>query len=307
MIGFMSFFGADLCKRAAPALVAGAVLALATACAARLTEAPLVLHEIDQSVWKVKRPIDWPSSDHRIFVYFDVDETFSACGKELTAKAKEEFATQSEFLFGQACGRLIVLFRPLPVSLDETARQMIAAHEAFHLAAQLHSLLPRIDAVEYPGDPDKAALENIYRFFRNVFRLSTDQRNRNTCGKLETAYRSLPSFEREYVVYKTYWEWPAEFYMREFALEEGMSTAEYRVLRTSLIVNGMDEIVYFAAAHAMEAIELAMARDVWQRRYMEGEHILDLFAESLGCSSLLGPTLQVDSITGEEIFTDVAP
>lgn len=303
----MPLFGADLWKRTAPAL-AGAVLALATACASRESGATLVLHEIDRAVWTVTRPIAWPGPDHRVFAYFDVDESFSVCGMELTDEAKEAFSTHSDdFLFGTACGRLLVLLPELPLSLDETTRRMIVAHEAFHLAAQVHSLLPRIDAVEYPGDPDNKALQNINRFYRDLFRLSTGQGNRNTCRRLESAYYTLSSFEREYVVYKTYWEWPAEFYMRETALAKNMGVAEYRALRTSLFIDGTDEIVYHSAVRAMESIERAIPRETWQHRYIQGEHILDLFAESLGCRPLLGPTLQVDSYSWEDIFVDGAP
>ncbi len=280
---------------------------LAASCAAPTIPPTPLVHAIDSSVWLAKGAIDWPGPDHRVYAYFDADGSFAICGKELTAAAREAFATSSDFLWGEACGHFIVLFRPAPIALDATAREMLAAHEAFHLAAQMHGLLPRIDAAEFPGHPDAGAWSNINTFFREVFRLSALRGKHKPCDGLEDAYRALPPFERDYVVYKTYWEWPAEFYMRETARGETMSAAEYRALRTSLIVNGLDEIVYLAGERAMNLVELAIGREAWQRRYLDGEHMLNFFAESLGCPPLLGPTLQVDSITEEAIFTDVQP
>lgn len=300
----MSLFEFDIRRSTAPALSAGAFLALASAsgCAITAPEPTLVVHTIDDSIWLWARP------GRSIRLYFDVDESFSVCDKMLTADAKEELATRSDFLIGEACGGLVVLFRPLPVALNDAARQILAVHEAFHAAVQMHNLLPRIDVVDDPGEPGEIARENIDSFLGTLPGLLTGERhlNGNACARIKAGYLALPLFEREYVDYKSYWEWPAEFYTRETALKQ-MSVAEYRALRKALFLNDLKERVYFTGALAMESIDRAIPREQWQRRYKDGETILNLFAESLGCSPVHRPTLQVDSIAWGDIFTDVVP
>lgn len=263
---------------------------------------PPLKHVLDETAWVVDHPVDWPGPDHSVLVYFDVVESTSICGRTLNRTAREALRRDSSALFGRACGHLVVLIEPLPESAGSGTRRLLAAHEAFHVAVHSNSLLPRLDTAFFPGTPDAAEIRKINRLARDLVALFRREpaSDEDVCRRLTAGYRGLSPAGRAYFSYQSYWEWPAEFYMRETALG-GRRFDEYVIERNALLP-GAPAPLYVAGPLVMRSIERRMGRAAWQRRYVEGESILNLLAESVGCPALEEHSPQVDSFHEPGIF-----
>jgi len=189
----------------------------------------------------------------------------------------------------EGCGSVHVVMPDGYVS-DRGQMTAIAVHEAFHALVQLSTQSNmRLDAVESISlDMKGLSTENTTRFFKLIANALSSHEGRLPCNELKRLFLSLSSGERRYVVWGSYIEWPAEFYM---STTLGFDDAKYLQFRKGYPRWTEVDWKYVAGYFAMKRIESRFGRRSWQTAYTGGQHPLDALWSSLGCEDrLLSPS-----------------
>lgn len=189
----------------------------------------------------------------------------------------------------EGCGSIhVVMPDGYLAGRDEMAA--IAAHEAFHALVQLSTRsLMRLDAVEsIPLDMETLSTGNTTRFFKTIADALSNagQGAPLSCGNLSSLFLSLSPGERRYVVWGSYIEWPAEFYM---STSLGFDDARYLQFRMGYSHWTEVDWKYVAGHFAMKRIDVVLGRASWQAAYSNGQAPLDALWRSLGCPGDLLP------------------
>lgn len=188
----------------------------------------------------------------------------------------------------EGCGSIhVVMPDGYLAGRDEVAA--IAAHEAFHALVQLSARsFMRLDTVEsIPLDMETLSTGNTTRFFKAIAdALSGAEEDSLSCGNLGSLFLSLSPDEQRYVVWGSYIEWPAEFYM---STSLGFDDAKYLQFRMGYSHWTEVDWKYVAGHFAMKRIDIALGRGGWQAAYSNGQAPLDALWRSLGCPGNLLP------------------
>ena len=187
----------------------------------------------------------------------------------------------------EGCGSIHVVM-PDGYASDNEQMTAIAVHEAFHALVQLSTRSSmRLDATESISlDMKELSTGNTTRFFMNIANALSVQDGGLSCNELQGMFLSLSSGERRYVVWGSYIEWPAEFYM---STSLGFDDAWYLQFRKGY--SGWTDVdwKYVAGYFAMKRIDVGFGRESWQTSYTNGQHPLDALWSSLGCEGRLLP------------------
>jgi len=260
----------------------------------------VVQHHLDEIAWRYSDVVRWPGTSKFVAVVFDPSGANDVCGRKLSVDSVEKIKT-TEVLFGQACGRLVAVLGQRMRADGEMEAQAIAAHESFHEAIQYNGLKPRLDSVEFPGRIGKEQHENLSQFM--VWLVNTLRAGRfgaAQCRSFEAHVNRLDEPVRKYFLYKSYWEWPAEFYMRSSTLR-GLTFGEYVRFRQGLSLDGEANMLYVAGVAAFENVETFTSREAWQRQYLDGDSPVNILLSANGCRPVQSPSLQV-KMSLDEIF-----
>ncbi|GAB3367053.1 hypothetical protein GCM10027431_10010 [Lysobacter rhizosphaerae] len=161
----------------------------------------------------------------------------------------------------------------------------VAAHEAFHSAVQLSGTKKMPFSIATAADADWAGVDikQANRFFWEVVAATRlPQDHAETCTRLSEAYGVLGERELRYVRTKAYFEWPAEFFMRNYdaGLVNDQAYESYRRQKLAFVEG---DVLYLAGGFSMQFVDRKLGRQAWQKRYIEGETPLNLLFEALGC------------------------
>lgn len=289
---------------ALPAAMAGSALALALAgCVAVQVPAsnqPVVHHRIDPAAWVLAVGDQDQAPGLDAWVVFNADRSFEWCGMRLDEDAAWRIGS-TEVLFGSACGRQFVLLAPAPSIDTPLERRLAAAHESFHQAIQYNALRPRLDRVEFPGELSPEQFATLRRF---LGQLVDDLRGpagaAGACRLFHGDFAALDPATQQYLLFKAYWEWPAEHYMRT-AVIPGASFDEYERMRMEMGADHEANVLYTAGIAAFDVIERSVGRARWQRAYADGETPINLLMRAGDCRPLHRRSVLVD-IDLEDIF-----
>lgn len=251
-------------------------------------------HHIDKSVWtQVADP-------NGALIIFGYRRGMDVCGKNLSAQAVLALESNEDAVFGTACDRRIVIVRDISTPDGRLDRSAVAAHEAFHSAVQYALLRPRLDLVGFPGYPEGRYLDLIEARSRVLMHAIRSGNQSAVCSALQQI-RSLPEMVRDYFLYRSYWEWPAEHYMRHSVLA-GLSWEEY-LARRKAWSEGRGNPLYEVGVAALDQVEATRGRESWQKDYMGGEAPINMIAVVNGCEPVLNPSILVD-IKAVDIFSE---
>jgi hypothetical protein len=258
--------------------------------------------EINSNAWTPAGGLTWPSNALYVNVIMGATEKEQLCNKPLTERAAKTMAApivmneNNGIANGKSCNQLWVLFSKNRLNfmrLKPNAYQMeaIAAHEAFHLIVQRYGKRRyRFDnALDVKYLTDKPADENekMSAFLKKLIAVSieSEAKNLNTCTSLTDSYNAMQWLSHDRLQVKTQTEWPAEFYTHEVYFKNNDNA--YQEFRKALHDNTddgrMGYLLYTSAPIAVSLIERKISRSDWQKRYVEGETMLNLLFESLGC------------------------
>jgi hypothetical protein len=256
--------------------------------------------QINPLIWVEASKLQWPGKNQYVNVVMGATSATTICGKSISKEVMEKLnsknVSHAGLTFGVACRELWVLFPAndlKKMKVNAHQEKAVAAHEAFHMAVQYFSSRKiRIErAMDYNyamrlAMPKKRETNN---FFKKISDISKGKLGDSKlhCSSLLASYREYDSWQIDYIRNRIDMEWPAEFYMREaYFLDE---SEEYEVFRNDLFKSSSEamlyngNIIYSAGTEAIKAIEQTISRKDWQNRYLQGETLLNIYFESIGC------------------------
>lgn len=251
-------------------------------------------HHIDRKIWTKAVP----NSVAYAFPNYRIGDRI--LGHSLKVPVLDDFrAHKDKVAFGKIDGIGVVVLGPKAAALKLEGRgaRAAAAHEAFHLLVQYLSLRPRFDMLGEPPalTPKDANVAN--QFFTELNRKLSD--GGSVCPVL-AGIAALDDGIKHYIFYKSYIEWPAEWYMRWSALR-GVSFNDYFAMRVRW-GGGEANMLYVTGVKAIDQVDARLGRGEWQAKYMAGDHPLNLLAEAYGCPLPIGTSFQVEGWHLEDIF-----
>lgn len=247
---------------------------------------PAIHHSHDDAVWPLPGDLRRPASGlDEVTVVFDARAATALC-PGLASRFDSFFSDPAQGLaLGEACGRWLVLFnRPRQVdALGERGRAFLAAHEAFHLAVQIHGGLQRPDRI-LPRRESSVRERALLRIVRADLRRARP----DFCSRFTRAYSRLGSTERDNLRATTHWEWPAEYYARRQTF--GADAADAYPAARRLLGSALE---YGTGADAVDALvrargAAAVAASVWA-----GNNLLDDYLQMRDCAPVDAGGLRV--------------
>lgn len=185
---------------------------------------------------------------------------------------------------GQQGNKLAVLLQRQDLKHDRELRQFLAWHESFHLAAQFYG-----NSVGFTRLRESSAPENplkVSEYWRSILIavrnhvVSTDS---PSCPLIQARFGSLSEADRNYVLDRAFWEWPAEYFARS---QSGgyENPGRYRAVRSKLS-EGIN--LYVIGSIAMEHVaRIHGTNREWQYRISDGESALNVVLDTLGCATV---------------------
>lgn len=243
-------------------------------------------HSHDDAVWPLPGDLRRPASGlDEVAVVFDGREASAICPK-LASRFDSFFSDPAQGLaLGEACGRWLVLFnRPGQAeALGERGRAFLAAHEAFHLAVQIHGGLQRPDRILSRRE-SSVRERAVHRLIRADLRRARP----DFCARFTRAYGRLDSTERDNLRATTHWEWPAEYYARRhiFGADAAGAYPPARALLGSALEYGTGADAVDALVRARGAATVAAS--VWA-----GNNLLDDYLQLRDCTPVDSGGLRV--------------
>lgn len=269
-----------------------AIVAFTGACAESRVA---IEHRIDHAVWTL------PVPDPIAYVFPNYHIGDKILGHALSDSVLNDFRTHKDKVaFGRLGTLGVVVIGPKAAETELEGREAraAAAHETFHLLVQYFGLRPRFDMLQQPSaiGPKSAHVADL--FFSKLYRKLSD--GESVCPVLgEIA--AFDSGIKQFIFYKSYVEWPAEWYMRWSALHD-VTFNEYFAMRTRW-GGGEANMLYVAGVKAFDQIDDRLGRGEWQARYVAGAHPLNLLAAAYGCAMPVGPSFQVREWRLQGIFS----
>lgn len=252
-------------------------------------------YRIDHEVWT--RPV----SDSIAYVFPNYRIGDKILGHALADSVLNDFrAHNDKVAFGRIGSVGVVVLGPKAAVIGLKGRdaRAAAAHEAFHLLIQYSGLKPRFDMVQEPlaTTPKDALFAD--RFFT---KLHSELNGRGSVCSVLGSIAELDSGIRQFIFYKSYIEWPAEWYMRRSVLHD-LSFDDYFAVRKRW-GGGKANMLYVAGVEAIDQVDARFGRGDWQAKYLAGAHPLNLLAEAYDCALPVAPSFQVRKWNLEGIFS----
>ena len=256
-----------------------------TALGVALIGAQVLTVSIDPSIWTQVDRIAWPGNERNVLVLGPTTSRYvTECGVlDLAGASKAGYS----FRLGEHCHRLIVFMNLSGGVTDQPrAEQFLSEHESFHVAAQMYgSKVP----VEFMGvDPGLvrgfSGSDRFKNFYTSIEDLFASEMNGDeaSCAYLEASYKALDPGAREYLDYKIFWEWPAEYYAQKAVFHDDF--VGYSKFRSQLFSEGNDGFELFVSGVKTGMIlDKVMGRERWQEMAAEGASMLDLLLGHYGC------------------------
>ena len=260
--------------------------------------ASVMVATIDPSAWTQSSSIAWPGSSHAVMVMKPSELWRASSCEQGRHQALQPKQPQYSFKLGEFCEQLVVLMNlDGGVKGGEIARWFLAHHESFHLAAQMYgSKVPiRFLEIDQGLVSDHAQGEYFSDLYSEID-LITDRilgGHPADCASLERSLSSLSDRSREYLEYKIFWEWPAEFYAQQIMFPGRF--AEYKDFRQNIFVTGdSGSELFLAGVKTGLALDVLAEREAWQREVSEGWSMFDLLLSHCGCDGRdPGPTVRM--------------
>jgi hypothetical protein len=256
--------------------------------------------KIDDRIWVETSKLQWPNKHQYVNVVMGATSATKICGKSLSKsvieKLNDKKNSQAGLTFGVACHELWVLFPENDLKIWKTGsyqEKAIAAHEAFHLAVQMYSKrrarMENAMDYNYVMQLHAAKKYETNEFFQKISDISKEKSNnaKTHCDSLFGIREKYNELQIDYIRYQIGMEWPAEFYMREVYYADNKQ--EYAAFRNHIGKNSPEfipynaNIIYSAGTEAIKKIEQTVPRKDWQNRYLQGETLLNIYFESIGC------------------------
>jgi len=244
---------------------------------------------IDPVAWTQVGRIRWPSRDRFVLVYDGESRS--------DVPLLRVSGNHHEFRMGQAGNQLVVVLGLVPgITGGKKAWDFLAAHEAFHLAAQYYGAQIPLAYLEieeplvraYAMDP---RLSRLYDAVDELHRSADGGGAAVSCDQFSAIFRSMDQGARTYFTYKAFWEWPAEFYAYKTSFKD--SLPEYEEFRSALFPDDRGYRLFTSGVKVAEMVEGKLGRTAWQQRAAEGESILAMFSAAYGCEIELDESFAV--------------
>lgn len=247
-----------------------------------IAEDSSITHEIDKTLW-VAGQVDWSLENNKVHIYLeDVNERF-VC-EQLGGIAQEFYSKEKQAVsMGKKCNKLVVLVNYPQLNNVENFKQFVSAHESFHLTVQVFNT-PIVIGLNFP---EEDGFEYGLEFIKLLNASISNPTQVNKCKSLSLYLDSLPILNRNKILFKAMYEWPAEYYAKNKIF--GSDNTKYYEFRAQLTkgLNSKDKWVfndfYISSIILIERIEELIPRVEWQNRVMRGESIFDIYQELNGC------------------------
>ncbi len=245
-------------------------------------EKQFLVHSINDKIWKIDS-IRWPSEVRGVYTYFSSNNVDFFC-QEVGLIAKEFFLDKNESVdFGQKCSRLVVFVNFKELNSVENFKEFAAAHESFHLAAQIYGM-PFAFMVDYKFEEDYYFVDEFSKLL-----ISTMNNKSKTCSNINNYLDDLSDNKRLTILFKAMYEWPAEYYAKRFVF--GSDTESYYQFKgdvtNKINVRGKQAWNDFYSLSILLAdnIERKIEKQEWQNRVNKGESMLDVYLKLNKCRS----------------------
>ncbi len=187
--------------------------------------------------------------------------------------------TERKYAIGELCDELFVFVQAPPN--DDDMLPMVISHESFHLLAQLSTMrmpLAYADVLTSEGQFDN--YENLDRFF-NFVMLPDAGVSVDKCERLDSIIGRLSEEELDYMKWRIFAEWPAQYYTMLDAFGEDRIAEFYTLTERH---PGFDHSLYVSAIEGIKTIESKFGKETWQTMLYEGFSLFDMYQYSLGCT-----------------------
>ncbi|MGG6461753.1 hypothetical protein [Solilutibacter silvestris] len=137
-----------------------------------------------------------------------------------------------------------------------------------------------------PINPDK-----VNGFYRALTTILQSGDNTGICKQMHAEYGRLNTNEQISVASRIQLEWPAEYYMvKKINLTE-KEYLKFRLDGLRFSSNGFKfppgDWLYISSYYGFKKISARYSAIEWQKKYQDGEMLLDILNESLGCKENL--------------------
>lgn len=252
---------------------------------------PMAEVVIDADAWQHASRIRWPSSEQAVVVY---EGTTDADSELLRVDAERH-----EFRFAQVGDRLVAVMGLWPgVNGGDRAREFLAAHESFHIAAQFYGgRIPlaylEVDPILVRAYAEGRAFDGFYDAIDTMHAEVARGAEDVDCSALEETYAALEEGARTYLNYKIFWEWPAEFY--SYSVTFAGRLGEYEAFRARLFPDDTGYRLFTAGVKVARMLEAKLPRAEWQAQVADGRSMLAVLAATYQCRLVLdeGPAVTV--------------
>lgn len=242
---------------------------------------------IDANIWHPATKIRWPGVDREVFFTTDL--------KYLDPYLKQPVVRhfphgKKSFSMGRVENKLVVIANDAGKPLQALGNDFVASHESFHLAAQYFGAKIPTDLIGVEV-PMHIGTRRVERFWQSLIRVAKSPSNPSNCRSVSSAYRALNTAEKQHVIVRSYWEWPAEYYSRKSQLP-WMSEAEY-VRRRRAFDDGY--LPYVSGSIALMSLDQLKPNDpAWQYRIHDGEHPMTVLLTEHKCPALFKTQLALE-------------
>jgi len=265
------------------------------------------IHYINPNVWLPKN-IRWPSDEKRIHVYFNKDIASNEC-EELKKNALTFFSQKDEYGqldLGVSCNKFIVLFNEKKFQNLPKLKELITAHEAFHIATQFygHSMVVQMFDIgdSYQSVKSFYYLLGFISLLKKTYLNNTPDDQTKNCDSLIQYVNELSEHQRNILLTRAMYEWPAEYYAKQVVF--GKNDKEYISTRNEIGKSYETNIAdknngiywdkfYFMSYPIIKEVEKSISTLEWQTRVARGESILDIYLKQKNCTPLTDKWVQI--------------
>ena len=239
-------------------------------------------YAIDPRIWSPAEDIRWPNPESKtVVVYYSADEVVEKFGLHRET-AKKEKLFEPQIRIGEVSGNLVVMVSDEEL-LHDAVRVFVSAHEAFHLAAQYYGSRVGLNKLSpFPEIEHEHQVNELWSYIEHQSRSARISGGSVDCVGIMDRFSSLSEIDRAYVLHRSYWEWPAEYYARvySFGYQDGDG---YQAARR--MIPG-DHYEYTSGSEALLYVNRIKGDDSWQREISDGASSLDVFMDAAGCGHL---------------------
>ena len=243
---------------------------------------------IDPTVWTQAHTIEWPGQDRTVTVLeLNRPEQTIPCAEIRRLQAAKDSRESYSFRVGESCQKLfVVMDLSGGINGGTESLKLLAHHESFHIAAQMYGAKIPVEYLEI--DPaltrEFSRGDEFTEFYEDVEELTASilSGTPSSCNKLESSYELLDARPREYLDYKIFWEWPAEFYAQQAVIPDDFE--RYQLIRSKLFAGGDPGYrLFLSGVRVGLALDTIAGRENWQSAVAEGHSMLNLLLSHSGC------------------------